>query len=608
MEQNDIKKAFENARKESADISAKDKDIEEKNKSDIAKVNTENDKEEFLSDQGFQKSIETLNENPEVDQFNVLKNILLVNKIMNNENDDDYVLYIEKKRLDELEELKKIEALDEEKRTKYKEELSAYKITEQLSSQEYFLLNSVNDNVIEQYKEDRPENSKPYESELNKEIDSKVVDLIQNSAHLDNPQMTEHLAKKAALGEIFNDTFKGAAKYGLSAVSLATNPAGFFTGKVVGAAINQIMKTETGQNFSKKVNEKWEKVLGNGKKSLMAKMAVGALVTTGIVVGAVMGVEVISVDNLLDIKDQMSLDFASVDNSVLGINSLEADTANLGSNPSLSDSVAKQMNSEVSELSKGLDKTASVEPQSDGVDNVVQEVKQVKVEGSLTQTAATLLPKGSSYTEIEKLALQLAEHNGIPDPDVVPKGLVLEVPQDLPDVKIPEFEINSMEDLKNLDKIKFGTNITGDELLDQVNAALSKEYPNSPERVHEMMVAIKPSIGSAVDSNGFINTKNPLNIGEAYETYFGENKIELSSEQEYAYPDSSYNEAKRYADYEAIIDDPSKMTSDDQELAYSDSSYNLGDNKSELKDSLSKELTSNDSEVNNKSNPKKLKI
>ncbi len=164
-----------------------------------------------------------------------------------------------------------------------------------------------------------------------------------------------------------------------------------------------------------------------------------------------------------------------------------------------------------------------------------------------------------TYQEIREFTQQIAEHNGLEDADMIQKGDVFEIPKadDLEGIELKEFKIDSIDDIKNFDKVPYGSDMTPKELTSSISEVLNKTYPDEPERVHEMMAYVKDSV-KGMPSDSPIDSRVDLSgIGDSNESMFGANKVEISDEQESLYDFSSEAEAELEAE---LNKEPEKVT------------------------------------------------
>ena len=177
--------------------------------------------------------------------------------------------------------------------------------------------------------------------------------------------------------------------------------------------------------------------------------------------------------------------------------------------------------------------------------------------------------------------MKIAEHNNLDDADVVMKGMEIDIPtQDqLDGIELKEFKVESLDDLKNLDKLPYGSELTPEELKHQIKDVLKSEFPGQEMRIHETMAYVNDTLSSSPEGKP-LHSMGKLDVDKLTEIMHGDNKIEIVDEQEspYNYKEVVNNELKNKAvDYD--VKTPDQMTSDEQELAYTDNSYESEEDK-----------------------------
>ena len=172
-----------------------------------------------------------------------------------------------------------------------------------------------------------------------------------------------------------------------------------------------------------------------------------------------------------------------------------------------------------------LDYPSSVEIQSgDRLESIAKEI--------LSKNDANV-----TYDEIREFTLQIAEHNGLEDADQIMVGQTFDIPSpaECANIELEPFKLDTLDELKGFDKVPYGSEITPEELSDQIKDTLTKTYPDEPERVHEAMANVNASLKS-LESGKMIESGTDLSkIGDIHENYFGANRIQISDELESAY-------------------------------------------------------------------------
>ena len=172
-----------------------------------------------------------------------------------------------------------------------------------------------------------------------------------------------------------------------------------------------------------------------------------------------------------------------------------------------------------------LDYPSSVEIQSgDRLESIAKEI--------LSKNDANV-----TYDEIREFTLQIAEHNGLEDADQIMVGQTFDIPSpaECANIELEPFKLDTLDELKGFDKVPYGSEITPEELSDQIKDTLTKTYPDEPERVHEAMANVNASL-KGLESGKMIESGTDLSkIGDIHENYFGANRIQISDELESAY-------------------------------------------------------------------------
>ena len=172
-----------------------------------------------------------------------------------------------------------------------------------------------------------------------------------------------------------------------------------------------------------------------------------------------------------------------------------------------------------------LDYPSSVEIQSgDRLESIAKEI--------LSKNDANV-----TYDEIREFTLKIAEHNGLEDADQIMVGQTFDIPSpaECANIELEPFKLDTLDELKGFDKVPYGSEITPEELSDQIKDTLTKTYPDEPERVHEAMANVNASL-KGLESGKMIESGTDLSkIGDIHENYFGANRIQISDELESAY-------------------------------------------------------------------------
>lgn len=471
----------------------------------IVKDSKKEFRDSFLLEPEFQKINNLLEKNAldprkksEHEQYNT--NEMMMNMMFVQETDDRFIKFIEQKRLNALKELQEIEKAGEEEITKRKAEYDEYLRIRELgndkdeASRYYFYSQAFNSDTIAEFKEENEEYSNQIDKKLEEERllkkEEAILKIKEKSPHIEDESAISSMAEKASVGKLFVDKMgidvKDVVSLGLTTFSLATNPAGFFTNKAAKALFKGFMNTDAGKNLSNNMKERFDvfqnghPVLGKGLKIATACLGMGVLAAIGA--------------NMEDIQEfashlyQSTSDFAPTLAGV-GQDVFNGQTFILG------------------------EKFSNLE--------------------SLTRS---IMPEGSSYKEIQEMTMKLAEYNGIDDPDVVKAGFEFKVPKDLSSLTldVPNFEINNIEDIKNLNKIPYGANIKAEDLIKNVEKIVNSEFANEPGRAHEFMVNFKQQVGFATDDNGIVKSFKDLKGDTIYEQQLGQNRVPSSDEQEVA--------------------------------------------------------------------------
>jgi len=520
------------------------------------------------------------------------------NQLLIKNNTSDYVDFIEEKRLadiklfNELENKAKTESLTNDEIAKQ----SAASPSVALSGEEYFTLNAYKTENSNKFIADNPEKTQDWLDKLISDW-AGVEDKVSKSTKYD---LSKDQINMASSLQVMGNEFPGIKKAGFNAVMFAANPVGFLSSKVISTGIQSFLKTETGKGLVEKANEAWTNKFGDGVGSNRVKKGLAAFAMVGAV--AVLGMapdEVSDLANTLtgtldaadpdalsagieSTMDQTSPESVRPDNTPKGAYNPAGDAGDVESTrPDNTPRGAYNPAGDAGDVEstrpdntpKGAYNPAGDAGDMNPTDVDAQEVwpESVTVDKSLELIAKDLLPADAPYSDIKELTMKIAEHNNLADADVIMKGMELDIPtpEQLEGIELKEFKIESMDDLKNLDKLPYGSELTPDEVKAQIKDVLKNEFPGQEMRIHETMAYVNQTFENAPDNQPVFSMEK-LDFDKLTEIMHGDNKIELIDEQEspYSYKEVVNNEMKNNAvDYD--VKTPEEMTSDEQESPYS---------------------------------------
>lgn len=567
-------------------------------KKDFAKILKNSDGEGALSAeqtndfvQGFTKTLMVMDKNPE-----------------------EYARFIEEKRQKELKEYHELQEKAEAEALSAKEQARLEQVagTMGLTGEEYFSYNSTKSENALSFIEENPELTEGWLTKL-----SKQWELGEKKAaeHEKFGKMEPNERSVVSSLSVLKNNFPAIAKCGFSAGMFALNPIGFMQSKVLGAGIQGYFKTEAGQGLVEKANNAWINQFGEGKVSNAIKKGLVTVAMAGAVIGLGMGIDDVGelASNLsqtignttehLANEAAFHLEKSGVTDAMKTV--IESDVSNMNSNygmgdykvgaPDVPDNVVERPDNtpqgalnptETVEPSgrpdntpKGVFDPAGDTPTERGemdapnTDEVIEPAKEwpekIEVDKPLELIARDLLPEDAPYSDIKELTMKIAEHNNIADADVIMKGVELDIPSmdQLEGIELKEFKVETLNDLNNLDKLPYGSEITPEELQSQIKEVLKNEFPGEEMRQHEMMAHVKATLGE-LPPNQPIESMGKLDFDKITNQHFGPDKIDIVDEQESPYSYDFIDQNEKLNHSIAAETDPSKLTSDDQETVY----------------------------------------
>ncbi len=532
------------------------------------------------------------------------------NQLLIKNNTSDYAEFIEQKRLsdiklfEELEKKSKSQTLTSEESASQ----SAASPSVALSGEEYFTLNAYKTENSNNFIEQNPNKTQDWMDKLISDW-AGVEDKVSKSTKYD---LSKDQINMAASLQVMGNEFPSIKKAGFNAVMFAANPVGFLSSKVISAGIKGFLETDTGKGLVEKANNAWTSKFGDGETSKKVKRGIAAFAMVGAVVGLGMAPDELSdlantLTGTLDAPDPEALS-AGIESTVGqqtpsgdagGVESTRPDNTPRGAyNPAgdagdfestRPDNTPRGVHNPAGDAgdveSTRPDNTprGAYNPAGDAGDFGTEEAwpEKITVDAPLESIAKGLLPADAPYSDIKELTMKIAEHNNLDDADVVMKGMEIDIPtQDqLDGIELKEFKVESLDDLKNLDKLPYGSELTPEELKHQIKDVLKSEFPGQEMRIHETMAYVNDTLSSSPEGKP-LHSMGKLDVDKLTEIMHGDNKIEIVDEQEspYNYKEVVNNELKNKAvDYD--VKTPDQMTSDEQELAYTDNSYESEEDK-----------------------------